>query len=246
MTLPRKRFARVLLICRKDMIALGRMYWVFAATYLILIVTAGVVLKTSLILEIMPALFVMGLFASEAYRPTDTLIASFPVSRTEIVLARYLLALLTVALIVALMMASAWVQHAVRPERYADWNYINDIWSVILLYLLNSLVIIVAFPFRFALGLPAGVAVGYLLIFAHLPLMILSESLLERLNADLGRMLRMADLNTSLFGYNAFLFGRTADAWGAKFYLPAAAIFVGALAFSAWISVYGYRRRALQ
>ena len=241
----RRRLNRILLLCRKDLIALHYMYWIIFVCYLALVTGVAIALKSTLVMEIMPALVIMGLYAAEVRLPTDVLVASMPVSRADIVLARYLLAMAILVIATFAMLGNVYVQHLANPGVYTDWVYINNIWSGLYLFLLNSLVVVVAFPLRFCFGIPAGLVAGYLLVFAHLPIMILLERIFENLNADLGRMLRLADSQTSLFGYSVFLIRRTADRFGAIFPIVLAITVVALFAVSIGTAISGYKRKEL-
>lgn len=236
----------LLKLVRKDLIAGRYLHYTYLAIYLLLAPGLAFLMSEVFLFEYFPALWVIGLLGIENKSRTDSFVLSLPVRRIDVVAGRYLWALLTITLGCGMVFLVAYVVYAIDSSRFLEWLYIRNGWAVLYFFTPNLLPVLIAYPLSYRFGPVAGMVAGYAGVVAYLPIIITVERTLDRVHAGLGRILRVVDSQTGIFGYNSFLIGKTAEQIGPllfAFCFIAALVILSGTSFG--LSVLGYRRREI-
>jgi hypothetical protein len=238
------RAQKLVYLAGKDHVVM-RFFWLFyPLMYLVALPLLSRSIDTAITLEYLVAFWVIGVLSIDLRAKPDRFVCSLPVSRTDVVLGRYLWALSIFAVGLLLILASGYLQFRISGERIRDWVYLAGGMGVLYLMIPMSVPVFLALPVSYWFGQVPAMVVGYGSAVLYLPFFIGVERTLERLNSDLIRVLRVLDRQVGPGGYNVFLLQQTADRHGAALIvLPIVGILAALAALSIWISVAGYRRR---
>lgn len=233
-------------LVRKDAVAARNLGWFYAGLYLVMVPLLAFAIGDSVLLEYMPALWVIGLLAVENRSKPDGFVCSLPLRRSDIVTGKYLWAIIVITAGLTLVFLSARIQYAIDPRRFSEWVYINNGWAVLYCLIPNLLPICIAFPLSFRFGPIAGMAAGYASIVLYLPFLIGIERVLVSLQQNLGRLLTVLDDQTGPLGYNTFLIEKMARDSNPVLFVCIYVLTLGVLvSASAGLSQLGYRRREI-